>query len=110
MKGEVQMLTDQSDYEFIKDKIHVMKESYPSLKNKTDDYVFSALTAKAQFYKNPALVLNESDFDNFIVDGQYDGGVDILLSDPNSESSNMIIAQSKFWQHLKHRTFIYLVK
>ena len=46
------MLTDQSDYEFIKDKIHVMKESYPSLKNKTDDYVFSALTAKAQFYKN----------------------------------------------------------
>ena len=100
MKGEVQMLTDQSDYEFIKDKIHVMKESYPSLKNKTDDYVFSALTAKAQFYKNPALVLNESDFDNFIVDGQYDGGVDILLSDPNSESSNMIIAQSKFWQHI----------
>lgn len=100
MKGEVQMPTDQSDYEFIKDKIHVMKESYPCLRNKTDDYVFSALTAKSQFYKNPALVLNESDFDNFIVDGQYDGGVDILLSDPNSESSNMIIAQSKFWQHI----------
>lgn len=40
MKGEVQMPTDQSDYEFIKDKIHVMKESYPCLRNKTDDYVF----------------------------------------------------------------------
>ena len=29
MKGEVQMPTDQSDYEFIKDKIHVMKGIKP---------------------------------------------------------------------------------
>ena len=77
-----------------------MKESYPSLKNKSDDYIFSILAAKSQFYKNPALVLNENDFHNFNVDGQYDGGVDILLSDPNSESCNMVIAQSKFWQQI----------
>lgn len=100
MKGEVRMPANQSDYDFIKDKIHVMKETYPSLREKTDEYVFSALAVKANYYKNPALVLNESDFDNFIVDGQYDGGVDILLSDPNSESSNMIIGQSKFYQNI----------
>ena len=94
------MPANQSDYDFIKDKIHVMKETYPSLREKTDEYVFSALAVKANYYKNPALVLNESDFDNFIVDGQYDGGVDILLSDPNSESSNMIIGQSKFYQNI----------
>ncbi len=92
------MLTNQTDYEFIKNKIQAMKEMYPSLRNRTDAYVFSALNVKANYYKNPALVLNESDFENFIVDGQYDGGVDILLSDPGSESANMIIGQSKFYQ------------
>ena len=92
------MLTNQTDYEFIKNKIQAMKEMYPSLRDKTDAYVFSALNVKANYYKNPALVLNESDFENFIVDGQYDGGVDILLSDPGSESANMIIGQSKFYQ------------
>ena len=92
------MLTNQTDYEFIKNKIQAMKEMYPSLRDKTDAYVFSALNVKANYYKNAALVLNESDFENFIVDGQYDGGVDILLSDPGSESANMIIGQSKFYQ------------
>ncbi|EOS71315.1 hypothetical protein C818_00772 [Lachnospiraceae bacterium MD308] len=94
------MPANQNDYDFIKDKIHVMKETYPSLREKADEYVLSALVVKASYYKNPALVLNESDFANFIVDGQYDGGVDILLSDPNSESSNMIIGQSKFYQNI----------
>lgn len=94
------MPANQSDYEFIKEKIHAMKETHPTLRDKTDDYVFSALAVKSNYYKNPALVLNESDFENFIVDGQYDGGVDVLLSDPNSESSNMIIGQSKFYQSI----------
>lgn len=84
-------------YEAIKRKIDVLKSTYPSLRSKADDYVFSALCVKYHLYKNPALVLSESDFSEIIVDGPYDGGVDILLSDPNSESSDLIIAQSKFY-------------
>lgn len=98
MKGEVQMPNNQSPYSFIDDKIHSMKEMYSVLRGKTDNYVFSALAVKAHYYKNPALNLYECDFENFIVDGQYDGGVDVLLSDPSSESSNMVIGQSKFYQ------------
>ncbi len=30
------MLTNQTDYEFIKNKIQAMKEMYPSLRDKTD--------------------------------------------------------------------------
>ena len=30
-------------YNIIKDKIHAIKEEYPSLKNKSDDFAFSAL-------------------------------------------------------------------
>ena len=94
------MPTSHSSYEFISQKIRSIKNIYPTLRNKTDEYVFSALCIKSNLYKNPALVLNESDFEEFIVDGQYDGGVDILLNDPNSENSDLIIGQSKFYQNI----------
>lgn len=90
------MPSQNRSYEKIQAKIHAMKTTYPSLRHKADDYVFSALCVKAHLYKNPALTINESDFEEMIVDGQYDGGVDILLTDPNSEGSDLVIAQSKF--------------
>ena len=89
-----------SPYDFISEKIKLLKDAYPTLRNKPDPYVFSALCVKSNFYKNPALVLNESDFADIVVDGQYDGGVDFLLSDPNSEGSDLIIGQSKYYQSI----------
>lgn len=53
-------------------------------------------------FKNPALILNEQDFDDMIVDGQYDGGVDVLLTDPGSDSSDLIIGQSKFYASINN--------
>ena len=83
-------------YDDIKDEIAEMKKQYPSLRSLTDDYVFSALCVKAHFFKNPSSVLNESDFTEMIVDSPNDGGADILFSDPNSETSDLVIGQSKF--------------
>ena len=100
MKGEASMTTNQNDYMFIKNKIAALKDTYPSLRNKSDAYVFSALAVKSNYYKNPAIVLNENEFEEFIVDGQYDGGVDILLSEPGSEGANLIIGQSKYYQSI----------
>lgn len=91
------MPTVSSSYELIKNKIDALKSAYPSLRAKTDDYVFSALCIKSNLYKNPAHILNEQDFGDMIVDGQYDGGVDVLLTDPNSDTSDLIIGQSKFY-------------
>ncbi|MHA5218550.1 AIPR family protein [Dysosmobacter sp. Phy] len=91
------MATKHDSYRVIQDKILGMKNTYPSLRTKSDDYVFSALCVKAHLYKNPALTLNDSDFEEIIVDGQYDGGVDVLVTDPNAEESDLIIAQSKFY-------------
>ena len=90
------MQKNNNHYEFIQNKIHTMKDSFPSLRAKADSYIFSALCAKSHFFKNPALLLEESDIEEMIVDGQYDGGVDILLTDPSSENSDLIIAQSKY--------------
>lgn len=91
------MPKNNDSYQVIHDKIQIMKNTYPSLRTKSDDYVFSALCVKAHLYKNPALTLSDSDFEEIVVDGQYDGGVDVLLTDPNSEESDLIIAQSKFY-------------
>ena len=85
-----------TDYEYISEKIEAMKEMYPSLRDKPDSYVFSGLAVKSNFYKNPALTFYEDYFNEFIVDGAYDGGADVLLSDPNSDENDMIIGQSKF--------------
>ena len=89
-----------ASYDFIKAKVYSMKEAYPSLRSKSDDYVFSALSIKSHLYKNPALSLTENDLAEMIVDGQYDGGVDVLLTDPSSESSDLIIAQSKYYTNI----------
>ena len=65
------MPVSQNSYEFITQKINSMKTSNPSLRNKPNEYVFSALCVKANFFKNPALVLNDSDYEDFIVDSRY---------------------------------------
>mgnify|MGYP000231369335 FL=1 len=91
------MPAENQSYTVIQDKIHSLKDIYPSLREKSDAYAFSALCIRANLYKNPALVLNESDLMEMIVDGPNDGGVDVLLTDPNSENSDLVIAQSKYY-------------
>lgn len=89
-------------YKYIKDKISSMKRDYPSLREKSDDYVFTALCVRAGFYKNPAIEFNEHIISEYVVDGQFDGGVDALLSDPNSEDNNLILVQSKFYTDISY--------
>ena len=63
--------TDDS-YTFIENKINAMKDAYPSLRSKPNDYVFSALAVKANFYKNPALTITESVMEERMLCGQCD--------------------------------------
>ena len=83
-------------YSQLMDKINAFKKKFPSLREKPDYYIFSALCVEAHFYKNPEHILNENDFEEIIVDSCGDGGADIILSDPDSETCDLIIGQSKF--------------
>ena len=96
------MPTNNDAYIQIKNKINAIRSVYPSLRSKPDEYVFSALCIKSHLYKNPALILAENDIEEMIVDGQYDGGVDVLLTDPNSDTSDLVIAQSKFYTNISY--------
>lgn len=88
-----------SDYDYITVKIDTLR-SYDFFRNRPDSYIFSALCVKSHFYKNPALLMTQNEFEDMIVDGSYDGGVDFLLSDPSSETCDLVIGQSKFYQNI----------
>lgn len=89
--------TNINNYSFITSKIDSIKIQHSSLREKSNDYVFNALTVKSMFYKNPSYQINDNDFDEIIVDGVSDGGVDFLLNEPGSETSDLIIGQSKYY-------------
>lgn len=88
-----------SDYEYIVAKINTLR-GYDFFRNRPDSYIFSALCVKSHFYKNPALLITQNELEDMIVDGAYDGGVDFLLSDPSSETCDLVIGQSKFYQNI----------
>lgn len=87
-------------YSYIAEKISEFREKYPSLRTKPDYYIFSALCVEANFYKNPENVINESNFEEIIVDSCNDGGADIILNDPDSENFDLVIGQSKFYEKI----------
>lgn len=90
--------TNNETYHYIINKINAIKHQYPSLQDKPNNYVFNALVVKSMFYKNPANEVTENDFNDIIIDSHADGGADILLNDPNSETDDLIIGQSKFYK------------
>lgn len=93
-------MSTPTSYDIIKDKIVAMKKAYPKLSSKPDEYVFSALCIRANYYKNPSLNFSEQTVLDAIVDSQFDGGVDAMILDPNTEESNLVLIQSKFYQNI----------
>lgn len=93
-------MSNSEAYGFIQDKIAAMKKDYKSLKDKSDEYVFTALCVRANYYKNPAVEFSDQLISEMVVDGQYDGGVDALLLDPNAEEENLVLVQSKYYQNI----------
>lgn len=90
-------MTVKNSYETICEKIKSLKEAYPALRQMPDEHVFTILCVKSNFYKNPSFSFTEETMKEILVDSVGDGGVDALLSDPNSETNNLIICQSKFY-------------
>jgi hypothetical protein len=87
-------------YNKISEKIASMKRDFPYLRNKSDDFAFSALCVRANYFKNPSLEFSDDRIKSIVVDGQFDGGVDAMLLDPNTEENNLVLVQSKFYQQI----------
>ena len=93
-------MASKNYYEIITEKIHSIKDTYPCLRNKADEHVFSVLCVKSNFFKNPSLSFGEREIEKILVDSVQDGGVDALLTDPNSETNNLVICQAKYYTNI----------
>ena len=91
-----------NNYDFIKERIDVLKRNYAFLRDKKDDFAFSALCVKSDYYKNPALDFNDQIIEDMMVDGPNDGGVDAIFTDPNSDTSNLVLVQSKYYDKISY--------
>ena len=89
-----------AEYEFISQKIDDLKRDRIFLRDKPNEFVFTALCIKANFYKNPAFSFDGEELIDTLVDGSYDGGVDAILSDPNSDNNDLVLVQSKFYKDI----------
>ncbi|MBE5749164.1 MAG: hypothetical protein E7344_06030 [Clostridiales bacterium] len=90
-------MSKQNSYDFITEKINALKETYPSLRKQSDEYIFTALCIKSNYYKNPSLSFTDNEINEFIVDSIKDGGADAIFTDPTSDTNNLIICQSKYY-------------
>lgn len=94
-------MQDTSPYDFIRNRIHILRKDFPCLQNKTEDYIFSAVFLQAIFYQNPALPFSEQQITESITDGMNDGGIDILFIDPNTEGArDLVIGHGKFYKDI----------
>ena len=87
-------------YQTISTKLQSLKTAFPCLREVKDEYAFTVLCVKSNYFKNPSLSFTEAEIDDLLVDSVKDGGVDALFSDPNSETNNLIICQSKYYENI----------
>lgn len=90
----------EDDYQFVQEKIQEYKKEFPELREKSNDFVFSVVCVKSIFYRNPNQSTDIKEIIESIVDGKDDGGIDSLFSDPNSDTDDLILCQSKDYQSI----------
>ncbi len=87
--------------EKIQDKISKLKNLYPFLKQKSDDFCFFVVCMNCDYYANPYLTFNDEVIQESIIDGPNDGGADIIFLDPSDDGArNLVICQSKYWESI----------
>lgn len=85
-----------TSYEFIKLKIEELKGQHPELRPLPDYKVFTVLCMKYFCYDVDENFDIETCVES-VVDGPNDGGIDAVLVDPQGNSNDMFVIQSKYY-------------
>lgn len=89
-------LTIEDKQSFIKERIETFKGKYEEFRDKSDDFVFTALCVKSYFFRNPNINITGQQLLDIVVDGTNDGGCDALLVNNDEDASELIFCQSKY--------------
>ena len=93
-------MVKENNNDIIKEHIDAMKANYPSLREMKDYEVFTLLCIKYFFYSD-GTPFDPELMSECITDGANDGGIDAVFNDPNSDTNDVIIVQSKYYEKTK---------
>lgn len=79
--------------------IERLREKYPVYKNYQRYHIFIILCIKYFFFSEAGISFDQDIVEEYLTDGANDGGIDAIFNDPTSESNDVIIVQSKFYEN-----------
>ena len=79
--------------------IERLREKYPVYKNYQRYHIFIILCIKYFFFSEAGISFDQDLVEEYLTDGANDGGIDAIFNDPTSESNDVIIVQSKFYEN-----------
>ena len=85
---------------YIEERINALKGSNKTFQNMQEYHLFTILCMK-YFFFNEDKQFDQDDIITYLTDGGNDGGIDAVFNDPNSESNDVIVVQSKFYENTK---------
>jgi hypothetical protein len=75
----------------------LLKEKYPKFSELKDYELFTIFCLKTYFFAESNVPFDPDIVIDYLTDGSKDGGVDAIFNDPSSNSNDMIIVQSKYY-------------
>lgn len=85
--------------DFLDFHIERLREKYPVYKNYQRYHIFTILCIKYFFFSEAGISFDQDIVEEYLTDGANDGGIDAIFNDPTSESNDVIIVQSKFYEN-----------
>ncbi|MDI9215610.1 AIPR family protein [Clostridium tertium] len=87
------------EQDYFKFHIDNLKNKYPVFLTLKDYHIFSLLCIKYFFFSDAGIPFDPDIVLEYLTDGPNDGGIDAIFNDPTSEGNDVIIVQSKYYEH-----------
>ena len=83
---------------FIEERMDALRTTNKIFQDMQDYHLFTVLCMK-YFFFNEDKEFSPEDIATYLTDGANDGGIDAVFNDPTSESNDVVIVQSKFYEN-----------
>ncbi|QPJ84502.1 hypothetical protein HH195_00615 [Sarcina sp. JB2] len=87
------------EQDYFKFHINNLKNNFPAFSELKDYHIFSLLCIKYFFFSDAGMPFDQDIVLEYLTDGPNDGGIDAIFNDSTSEGNDVIIVQSKYYEH-----------
>lgn len=87
------------EQDYFKFHINNLKNNFSAFSELKDYHIFSLLCIKYFFFSDAGMPFDQDIVLEYLTDGPNDGGIDAIFNDSTSEGNDVIIVQSKYYEH-----------